>query len=70
LVFIRIRSPIIIGERSRCHGCSQGVQHGKDIENSLHWQLDMSFGEDQSRTRKAHAAADLAALRRVGSSLL
>jgi predicted transposase YbfD/YdcC len=40
------------------------------IENSLHWQLDMSFGEDQSRTRKDHAAANLAALRRMGLSLL
>ena len=40
------------------------------IENSLHWQLDMSFGEDQSRTRKDHAAANLAALRRMSLSLL
>lgn len=40
------------------------------IENSLHWQLDMSFGEDQSRTRKDHAAANLAILRRMGLSLL
>ncbi len=40
------------------------------IENSLHWQLDMSFGEDQSRTRKDHAAANLVVLRRMGLSLL
>jgi predicted transposase YbfD/YdcC len=40
------------------------------IENSLHWQLDMSFGEDQSRTRKDHAAANLATLRRMSLSLL
>ena len=40
------------------------------IENSLHWQLDMSFGEDQNRTRKDHAAANLAVLRRMGLSLL
>jgi len=40
------------------------------IENSLHWQLDVSFGEDQNRTRKDHAAANLGALRRTGLSLL
>ncbi len=40
------------------------------IENSLHWQLDMSFGEDGNRTRKDHAAANLAVLRRMGLSLL
>jgi predicted transposase YbfD/YdcC len=40
------------------------------IENSLHWQLDVSFGEDQSRTRKDHAAANLGALRRTALSLL
>jgi predicted transposase YbfD/YdcC len=40
------------------------------IENSLHWQLDVSFGEDQSRTRKDHASANLGALRRTGLSLL
>ena len=40
------------------------------IENSLHWQLDMSFGEDQNRTCKDHAAANLALLRRMGLSLL
>ena len=40
------------------------------IENSLHWQLDMSFNEDQNRTRKDHAAANLAVLRRMGLSLL
>ena len=40
------------------------------IENSLHWQLDMSFGEDQSRVRKDHAATNMAVLRRIGLSLL
>ena len=40
------------------------------IENSLHWQLDMSFGEDRSRIRKGHADANLAALRRMALSLL
>ena len=40
------------------------------IENSLHWQLDMSFGEDRSRVRKDHAAANMAALRRMALGLL
>lgn len=40
------------------------------IENSLHWQLDISFGEDESRVRKDHAAVNLAVLRRIGLSLL
>jgi predicted transposase YbfD/YdcC len=40
------------------------------IENSQHWQLDVSFGEDQSRVRKDHASANLGALRRTGLSLL
>jgi predicted transposase YbfD/YdcC len=40
------------------------------IENSLHWQLDMSFDEDRNRARKDHAAANLAVLRRIALSLL
>lgn len=40
------------------------------IENSLHWQLDMSFGEDRSRVREDHADANMGALRRAGLSLL
>ena len=40
------------------------------IENSQHWQLDVSFGEDQSRVRKDHASTNLGALRRTGLSLL
>jgi predicted transposase YbfD/YdcC len=40
------------------------------IENSLHWQLDMSFGEDRSRVRKDHADANMAALRRLALGLL
>lgn len=40
------------------------------IENGLHWVLDVSFGEDDSRTRCGHAAANLGMLRRVAVSLL
>jgi predicted transposase YbfD/YdcC len=40
------------------------------IENSLHWQLDVTFGEDQCRVRKGHADANLSILRRTALSLL
>jgi predicted transposase YbfD/YdcC len=40
------------------------------IENSLHWCLDVTFREDDSRVRNRHAADNLAWLRRVALSLL
>src|SRR4029079_3500975 len=36
------------------------------IENGLHWVLDVSFREDDSRTRDLNAGANLALLRRAG----
>jgi predicted transposase YbfD/YdcC len=40
------------------------------IENNLHWQLDVSFGEDDSRIEKRNAGANFAVLRRIAISLL
>jgi len=40
------------------------------IENSLHWQLDVTFAEDQSRLRRGHADANFSILRRMALSLL
>jgi predicted transposase YbfD/YdcC len=40
------------------------------IENSLHWQLDVTFDEDRNRVRKRNAAENLALLRRLTLSLL
>lgn len=40
------------------------------IENNLHWQLDVTFGEDQCRIRKGHADANFSLLRRQALSLL
>jgi predicted transposase YbfD/YdcC len=39
------------------------------IENCLHWQLDVTFQEDQSRLRKGHADENFSALRRTALSL-
>jgi predicted transposase YbfD/YdcC len=40
------------------------------IENSLHWQLDVSFGEDLRRVRKDHAAENFSRLCRIALNLL
>jgi predicted transposase YbfD/YdcC len=40
------------------------------IENGLHWVLDMAFREDESRVRKDHAPQNLAILRHIALNLL
>ncbi|QDU74455.1 Transposase DDE domain protein [Bremerella volcania] len=49
---------------------AEAVRGHWGIENSLHWQLDVTFGEDQSRIRKGHADANFSLLRRTSLSLL
>jgi len=40
------------------------------IENSLHWTLDVTYGEDKSRVRDRNGAANLTALRKLSASML
>jgi len=40
------------------------------IENNLHWQLDVSFNEDQRRIRKGHGAENFSRLCRLALNLL
>ena len=49
---------------------AQAVRGHWGIENSLHWVLDVTFDEDQSRTRDRHMADNLSWLRRFAISLL
>ena len=49
---------------------AQSVRGHWGIENSLHWVLDVTFDEDQSRTRERHLADNLSWLRRFAISLL
>ena len=47
-----------------------GLRNHWRIENSLHWQLDVTFREDRSRVTRRNAAENLALLRRLTLSLL
>jgi predicted transposase YbfD/YdcC len=40
------------------------------VENPLHWSLDVTFREDQSRARSKNAAQNLATLRRIALNLV
>ena len=49
---------------------AKAVRDHWSIENRLHWQLDVTFQEDQCRIRKGHADANFSSLRRTALSLL
>ena len=40
------------------------------IENKLHWNLDVTFGEDQSRLRTGHGAKNMAVVRHLALNLV
>ena len=40
------------------------------IENNLHWTLDVTFGEDQSRLRAGHGARNMAVVRHFALNLV
>jgi predicted transposase YbfD/YdcC len=76
------RTRVINGERSgeghyfmgsRAMGAreyAEAVRGHWGIENSLHWQLDIAFGEDASRVQRRNGAENLAQLRRMALGLL
>jgi predicted transposase YbfD/YdcC len=49
---------------------AQHLRQHWGIENSFHWQLDVTFGEDDNRVCKRHGAENLALVRRTALSLL
>ena len=49
---------------------AKAVRQHWGIENRLHWSLDVTFAEDQSRVRKDHGPANLGMLRRLALSIL
>lgn len=49
---------------------AQAIRRHWSIENSQHWVLDVTFGEDSRRQQDRNGAANLAAVRRLVVSLL
>lgn len=49
---------------------AEAVRSHWAIENSLHWVLDVTFGDDQSRLRKGHGARNMAVVRHFAINLV
>lgn len=49
---------------------AQAVRSHWEVENRLHWCLDVQFNDDQSRVRSDHAANNLAIVRHIVMNLL
>lgn len=60
----------ILSKKLTARQFAAAVRGHWSIENQLHWQLDVTFHEDQSRLRLGHADANFSILRRTALSLL
>jgi hypothetical protein len=49
---------------------AEAVRGHWGIENRLHWQLDVTFQEDQCRIRKGYTDTNFSTLRRTALSML
>ena len=52
------------------HDFNRYIRSHWEVENKLHWVLDMTFREDEQRKRAKHAAANFAIVRKIGLNLL
>ncbi len=59
-----------LDRRSKAKRLAGLVRGHWGVENKLHWQLDVSFGEDQRRIRKDHAAENFSRICRLSLNLL
>ena len=59
-----------LDRRTRAPKLAQLIRGHWSVENHLHWQLDVSFNEDQRRIRKGHGAENFSRLCRMALNLL
>jgi predicted transposase YbfD/YdcC len=57
-------------KRASARYYAKGTRGHWGVENNLHWQLDVTFGEDRSRLQERNAAANFALVRRLALNLL
>lgn len=55
---------------SNAEAIAGAIRNHWSIENSLHWTLDVTFGEDESRIRKQNSPENFALLRRLAINFL
>jgi predicted transposase YbfD/YdcC len=61
---------VLSNGRCKAQGAGRIIRGHWSIENTLHYVLDVSFNEDQSRVRKGHGAENFSRLRRLTANLL
>lgn len=59
-----------LDRRTRAERLAYYVRGHWSVENNLHWQLDVSFSEDDRRIRKGHGAENFSRLCRIALNLL
>jgi predicted transposase YbfD/YdcC len=59
-----------LDRRTRAKRLASYVRGHWSVENNLHWQLDVSFREDERRIRKGHGAENFSRLCRIALNLL
>jgi predicted transposase YbfD/YdcC len=57
-------------KRAKARYYASATRRHWGVENNLHWQLDVTFGEDRSRLQGRNAAANFALVRRLALNLL